>query len=111
MQDIEKHWDRFQAWQDDFSNTGKTRGIGWAILYMDPVTGQLLNVFVNGHENGHIAGFIPLLVMDVWEHAYMIDYKAGGRADYIAAFFANVNWNIVTQRHTAAIDRKLLTRL
>jgi len=110
LQEIEKHWGTFQAWQDDFANTGKTRGIGWAILYMDPTTGQLVNTFVGSHENGHIAGFIPLLVMDVWEHAYMIDYKAGGRGEYITAFLANINWKVVAQRHTEAIGCKLSTR-
>lgn len=110
LQEIEKHWGSLQAWLDDFSNTGKTRGIGWAILYMDPVTGQLLNTFIQDHENGHISGFIPLLVMDAWEHAYMVDFKATGRADYINAFIANINWEIVTKRYCEALERKLYAR-
>lgn len=111
LQEIEKHWGSFQHWLDDFTNTGKTRGIGWTILYMDPISGQLLNVFVQEHENGHIAGFIPLLVMDVWEHAYMIDYKGMGRGDYIPAFIANINWKTVEERHREALDRKLCSRI
>lgn len=109
-QGIEKHWGSFASWQEDFANAGKTRGIGWAILYMDTLTGQLINVFVKEHENGHIASFIPLLVMDVWEHAYMVDHKAGGRADYINAFFLNINWKVVEERYKEAIEKKISSR-
>ncbi len=97
-QALEKTWGSFDAWQQDFINTGKSRGIGWAILYMDPTTKELTNHFIMDHENGPIAGFAPLLVMDVWEHAYMVDHKASGRADYITAFTKNINWEIVQNR-------------
>lgn len=110
LQEIEKHWGSFQEWIDDFSNTGKSRGIGWSILYMDPTTGQLLNCFIEDHEKGHIAGFIPLIVMDVWEHSYMLDYKAAGRGEYINAFIANINWKTVQERFTQAVEQKLLNR-
>jgi Fe-Mn family superoxide dismutase len=109
-QAIEKYWGSFECWQEDFANAGKTRGIGWAILYMDTVTGQLINTFVKEHENGNIASFVPLLVMDVWEHAYMVDHKSGGRADYINAFFLNINWNIVSERYEAAVNKKISGR-
>jgi superoxide dismutase, Fe-Mn family len=107
---IEEHWGNFELWQKDFMNTGKTRGIGWAILYIDTATNHLMNVFVKDHEDGHISSFIPLLVMDVWEHAYMVDHKSGGRADYINAFFSNINWKIVEQRFNNAIEKRVPTR-
>jgi len=109
-QAIEKCWGSFECWQEAFANTGKTRGIGWAILYMDTATGQLINTFVKEHENGNIASFVPLLVMDVWEHAYMVDHKSGGRADYINAFFLNINWNVVENRYNEAINKKISCR-
>lgn len=92
------HWGSYEQWLADFCATGKSRGIGWAILFKDPATGHLFNCFIHDHDMGHIAGFVPLLVMDVWEHAYMVDHKAGGRADYINAFMNNVAWNIVEER-------------
>lgn len=95
---IEKNWGSFDAWAEDFANTGKTRGIGWAICAIDPATGDINNHFIQLHEDGNIPGFHPLVVMDVWEHAYMVDHKAGGRADYIKAFLSNVNWDVVEQR-------------
>lgn len=91
-------WGSYEQWATDFINTGKSRGIGWAILFMDPVTSNLINCFVHDHEMGHIAGFKPLLVMDVWEHAYMVDNKASGRATYIEAFMQNIDWKTVEQR-------------
>jgi Fe-Mn family superoxide dismutase len=81
----------YEAWEQDFKATGAMRGIGWVVLYQDNVTGGLLNQWINEHETGHLAGCRPILVMDVFEHAYMIDYGLK-RADYIAAFFKNINW-------------------
>lgn len=95
-------WGSFEAWKEDFSNTGKSRSIGWAICAMDPITGDINNHFIQLHEEGNVPGFQPLLVMDVWEHAYMVDHKASGRPDYINAFWSNVNWDMVDCRYSCA---------
>ncbi len=87
----------FDAWEQDFKATGAMRGIGWAILYQDNVIGWVFNQWINEHEVGHAAGCQPILVMDVFEHAFMTDYGLK-RADYINAFFQNVNWDVVTSR-------------
>ena len=87
----------YDAWEQDFKATGAMRGIGWVVLYQDDVTGALFNQWINEHEVGHPAGCKPLLVMDVFEHAYMIDYGLK-RADYIAVFFKNINWKAVENR-------------
>ena len=100
----------FDAFKEDFSKTGASRSIGWAILYYDPATDTLTNQFIQLHEDGNVAGFVPLLVMDVWEHAYMVDRGAGGRADYISAFMSNVNWNAVAQRFADAKSGKIPKR-
>jgi Fe-Mn family superoxide dismutase len=73
------------------------RGIGWVVLYQDNVTGALFNQWINEHEVGHLAGCHPILVMDVFEHAFMIDYGLK-RADYIAAFFKNIDWKAAESR-------------
>ncbi len=85
------------AWEADFRATGSMRGIGWTVLYQDTVTGRLLNQWINEHETGHPAGCQPLLVMDVFEHAFMTDYGLK-RADYIQAFFGNIHWGAVEGR-------------
>lgn len=87
----------YEEWEKDFKGTGAMRGIGWAILYQDNVTGKLINQWINEHETGHFAGAIPVMVMDVFEHAFMIDYGLK-RADYIASFFKNINWSKVESR-------------
>jgi Fe-Mn family superoxide dismutase len=87
----------YEAWEQDFKATGAMRGIGWVVLYQDDVTGTLFNQWINEHEVGHPAGCRPLLVIDVFEHAFMIDYGLK-RADYIAAFFKNINWKAVESR-------------
>jgi Fe-Mn family superoxide dismutase len=87
----------YEDWEKDFKGTGTMRGIGWAILYQDNVTGRLFNQWINEHETGHPAGCIPILIMDVFEHAFITDYGLK-RADYIEAFFKNINWNAVESR-------------
>jgi Fe-Mn family superoxide dismutase len=81
----------YEDWEKDFKATGAMRGIGWVILYEDIMTGSLFNVWVNEHDAGHPAGCRPILIMDVFEHAYMVDYGLK-KADYITAFFKNINW-------------------
>lgn len=87
----------FEIWKQDFISTGMMRGIGWVILYQDPQNGRLVNVWINEHDIGHMAGAKPILVMDVFEHAYLTDFQLD-RARYIEAFFANINWSMVAER-------------
>jgi len=82
----------YENWEKDFRATAAIRGIGWTILYQDNLTGRLTNQWINEHETGHLAGCTPILVLDVFEHAFMIDYGLK-RADYITAFFNNINWS------------------
>jgi Fe-Mn family superoxide dismutase len=89
---FKKFFGGFASWKEEFLAMGKMRGVGWVILYFDPVNQFLTNHWINVHEDGHPAGFIPLLVMDVWEHSYMVDHGADGRSSYIEAFLENVNW-------------------
>lgn len=86
-----------EAWEKDFRGVATMRGIGWAVLYQDNTTGNLLNFWINEHDAGHPAGCTPLLILDVFEHAFMLDYQLK-RPDYIAAFFANVDWQVVESR-------------
>lgn len=91
----------YKNWERDFKAVGGMRGIGWAILYLDPVTSRMFNCWITEHEMGHLAGSIPLLVLDVFEHAYMIDYGLK-KADYIEAFFRNLDWRVVANRLSSA---------
>jgi Fe-Mn family superoxide dismutase len=86
-----------EAWEKDFRATGAMRGIGWVVLYLDSASGRLINFWINEHDVSHPTGCTPLLIMDVFEHAFMIDYGLK-KADYIESFFKNINWPSVEGR-------------
>ncbi|MEK7189822.1 MAG: Fe-Mn family superoxide dismutase, partial [Patescibacteria group bacterium] len=73
------------------------RGIGWVILYYDTMADKLFNVWVNEHDVGHLAGARLLLVMDAFEHAFMLDFGLK-RAEYIEAFFKVIDWSKAAAR-------------
>jgi Fe-Mn family superoxide dismutase len=89
---LEECFGGFENWKKQFDAMGHMRGTGWVILYHDPRRNVLTNVWITSHEEGHPSGFAPILVMDVWEHAYMVDWDASGRPQYIEKFFQNVDW-------------------
>jgi Fe-Mn family superoxide dismutase len=97
MKRLKENFGSYDNWAADFKAVGAMRGIGWAILYEDPKSGRLLNVWINEHDAGHPAGGNPLLIMDVFEHAYLTDYGLK-RGDYIQAFCQNINWPVVEAR-------------
>lgn len=95
---IVAQWGTEEAWIAEFKAMGMMRGIGWVLLVRDEVTGRLMNIWVSDHELGHLAGVTVLLAMDVWEHAYLVDYLPSERAKYIEAFFSNLQWSVVESR-------------
>lgn len=102
---IEKDFGSYDSWKKDFIATGMMRGIGWAVLYFDPKADRLFNTWINEHALGHLAGGDIILVMDVWEHAYMPQYGLD-RIKYIDAFFKNINWDVVAGLFHNAIIRR-----
>jgi Fe-Mn family superoxide dismutase len=86
-----------EAWEKDLRATGAMRGIGWTMLVYDVVGKKLSNIWINEHDAGYLAGSVPLLVMDVFEHAFMLDYGIK-RADYIEAFMKAIDWAAVSTR-------------
>lgn len=100
---VERSFPSYDIWKTDFVGIGKMRGVGWAICYLDPATGHVSNHWITLHETGNVAGFVPLLVMDVWEHAFLLDYKPADRPKYIEAFLSNVDWKAVENRITTNV--------
>lgn len=97
---IEKDFGSFAAWEKDFRATGAIRGIGWAVLALDKENNRLFNVWINEHDGGCLAGATVILVMDVFEHAFALDYGIK-RADYIAAFWNAIDWDVLNARFAA----------
>lgn len=86
-----------ENWEKEFRAVAAMRGIGWVVLYRDPGSSRFFNVWVNEHDMGHLAGATPLLVLDVFEHAYTLDYGIK-KVDYIEAFFKAIDWEEVNRR-------------
>jgi Fe-Mn family superoxide dismutase len=99
---IAEDFGSFENWEKLFKSAGAMRGIGWAILYYDPIGDQLVNTWITEHDAGHLAATTPLLIMDVFEHAFITDYGLK-RADYIEAFLKAIDWTAVQKRFDAAI--------
>jgi len=95
---VEARYGSYEAWKAAFVSIGRMRGVGWAVCCQDPATGRVSNHWITLHEVGNVAGFNPVLVLDVWEHAFLLDYAPHERAKYVEAFFANVDWAAVEER-------------
>ncbi len=101
MKAIEKQFGSFANWETDFKAAGSMRGIGWTLLYLDSSNGSLYNEWINEHDMGHLAGCTPIVVLDVFEHAFITDYGLK-RGEYIAAFMKNLNWKEASARYDKA---------
>ena len=77
---------------------GNMRGPGWAILYYDKKGDELLSGFSGEQHQGHFVTLPIILALDVWEHAFILDYGATGKGKYIDAFFKNLNWGVIEKR-------------
>ena len=86
----------YDNWEKDFKSTGLIRGIGWVVLLYDPLLGKLFNTWIDEHNSGHFCGCYPILVMDMFEHAYLLDFGTK-KSDYIDVFFKMVTWTINPQ--------------
>lgn len=95
----------YEVWKADFTAIAKMRGVGWAICYQNPANGRLSNHWVSLHGMGNVAGFTPVLVIDVWEHAFLLDYAPSERAKYVDACFSNIDWEIVERRLAGQLKR------
>lgn len=87
----------YEKWHKSFLGVAKMRGVGWAVVIYEPLSNLLMNTWVGEHHIGHVAGSIPILVLDLWEHAMLLDYGSN-RAAYIDAFFKVIHWEIVASR-------------
>lgn len=94
---LAKDFGSLEAWEKDFRAAGAMRGIGWVSLAYDCWGKRLFNVWTNEHDAGNLPGAHPILVLDVFEHAFMLDYGLK-RADYIAAYFKAIDWKKAADR-------------
>ena len=98
-QALEKEYGNIENVEPYLKAIGNMRGPGWALLYFDPQTQQFLAGFSGEQHQGHFATLPVILALDVWEHAYLLDYGTQGKGKYIDAFFKNLNWKVVEERY------------
>jgi len=96
--EIEAQYGSVQDWQDKVVAAAMSRGIGWVLVVKDQETGRLIIQWVSDHDIGMLAGVRVIMALDVWEHAYLLDYLPSGRKDYINAFLKNLNWAVLENR-------------
>src|SRR5437660_10960149 len=87
----EQSFGSYDIWKAEFVGIGKMRGVGWAICYENPMNGALSNHWITLHETGSVGGFTPVLVMDVWERRYLLDYKQADRRKDREAVSSNID--------------------
>lgn len=94
---IATEWGSFEKWFGLFKAIATTRGAGWAILYFDKKENRLLNAWVDEHHLGQLQNCAPIIALDVWEHAFLLDYLPSEKKKYIEAFFENLNWEVIEE--------------
>jgi Fe-Mn family superoxide dismutase len=95
---MEAQWGSVENWYKEFVNIAMTRGVGWAMLYIDRTTNQLVHTWVDEQHLGQLADLDIVLALDMWEHSFMHDYLPSAKKDYVTAFFNNLNWDVVAGR-------------
>ncbi len=89
---IESQWGSLDVWREEFMAVALTRGVGWAILYWDPISKQLIHAWVDEQHLGYLAGCSLVIALDMWEHAYVGDYFSSGKKQYVLDFMNQMNW-------------------
>lgn len=95
---VMKQWGSVDRYFADIKRIGMMRGIGWVVTYYDTVSDMLINTWVSDHELGQLAGLPVVFALDMWEHAFMVDYRPATKGEYIDAYLSSVDWNIVSER-------------
>lgn len=96
---ITEEWGSYETWLNRFKSIALTRGIGWAILYYDPVSEKLLNAWVDEQHLGQLNGCKTILALDMWEHSFVYDYQPSGKKNYVEDFFVNLNWSVIEKNY------------
>jgi Fe-Mn family superoxide dismutase len=94
---IERRFGSLDRWMADFAATARAAA-GWALLVRHPVNGRLYNVLSDEHAFGPLWLAMPLVVIDVYEHAYYIDYQ-NRKAEYVEKFLGHIDWEVAGVRY------------
>lgn len=99
---IVRDFGSYDIWLQRFKLLAMTRGIGWAVLWHDKKEDKLINAWVDEQHLGQLSECVPILTIDMWEHAFVSDYQPSGKKQYVEDFMTNVNWSFVESRLSQA---------
>jgi Fe-Mn family superoxide dismutase len=101
--DIDKQFGDFDTWLKSFVEIATTRGTGWVMMYYDLETEKFIHAWVDEHHLGQLAGLPLILCLDMWEHAFIMDYAVADKKKYVIAFFENLNWSVIEKNYLTAL--------
>jgi len=90
---------------EKFKALALTRGVGWAMVYYDPISKQLIQSWVDEQHLGQLNSVVPVLALDMWEHSFVADYQPSGKKQYVEDFFENINWQNVEENLSNAVQK------
>lgn len=96
-------WGSYDKWLAQFKQLAMTRGVGWAMLYLDKKEHRLLMSWVDEQHLGQLQDCTLVLGLDMWEHSFVADYQPSGKKQYVEDFFANLNWSKIEENFNNAI--------
>jgi len=96
-------WGSYDKWLLEFKSIAMTRGIGWAILYLDRKEHRLINAWIDEQHLGQLQDCTVVLALDMWEHSFVADYQPSGKKQYVEDFFTNLNWSKVESNFNNAL--------
>jgi Fe-Mn family superoxide dismutase len=95
---IDASYGSYDAWKHDVFRLAQTRGIGWVLTVRSWQDSRLTNIWIDEHSHGLLSTWTPVLAFDLWEHAYLLDFKPSQRSQYIQTLFDNIDWEIIERR-------------
>ncbi len=106
LKQVLQDYSSLDNWFKELTQTAMTRGIGWVVCYLDTNQNQLISTWIESHDKGPLLEAHPLVVIDLWEHAYITDYGIN-RVDYMKTILASLDWNVIEERYQKAIESKV----
>lgn len=96
-------WGSVENFLTQFKALAMTRGVGWAMLYLDMKEHRLIMSWVDEQHLGQLQDCAVVLALDMWEHSFVADYQPSGKKQYIEDFFANLNWSKVEENFNKSL--------
>ena len=95
---IEDEWESVENFVEQMKGIATTRGVGWAMCYIDRAEKKLVTAWIDEQHLGQLADVDIMLAIDMWEHSYLMDYTPSEKKEHVDAFFRNLNWEVVSSR-------------